>query len=53
MTNYTVTIKTTNETRIYTTKAFSHAEAMLNAGRAFRMAGNNTDDIVEILVRES
>ena len=52
MKKYTVTVKTTDATRIYTTEAFNTDEALKNAGRAYRMAGNNTDDITEILVRE-
>ena len=52
MKKYIVTIKATDATRFYTTEALDSTEAMTKAGRAYRFAGNDTNAIIEILVRE-
>jgi hypothetical protein len=52
MKKYTVIIKATDATRFYTTEAYNSSEALVKAGRAYRMTGNNTDNITEIQVRE-
>lgn len=52
MAHYTVKITSTDGVRIYTTEANSAQDAANNAGLAYRFAGNDTDNIKEIIVKK-